>query len=163
MIAPPWFDVPAEGYGGVEAVVADIVDGLVQRGHHVTLIGAGRAGTRAQGFIPTWIQPPSERLGEELPDIIHTATPCGPARSRSLLTSREMRWWEIASKYVVHLSKVRLAAESQALADSGRPTLSAMRKDTMVVWNAFVAIFNGGRFEADPVRGVVVRVEPDPA
>jgi glycosyltransferase involved in cell wall biosynthesis len=73
MIAPPWFDVPAEGYGGVEAVVADIVDGLVQRGHHVTLIGAGRAGTRAQRFIPTWIQPPSERLGEELPDIIHTA------------------------------------------------------------------------------------------
>ena len=54
-----------------------------------------------------------------------------------------------------------LVSEIRRIAD--RPTLSAMRKDTMVVWNAFVAIFNGGRFEADPVRGVVVRVEPDPA
>ena len=47
MIAPPWFMVPPEGYGGVENMCADLVDGLVDRGHQVTLIGAGKPG-RAQ-------------------------------------------------------------------------------------------------------------------
>ena len=50
MIAPPWFTVPPQGYGGVENMCADLVDGLVQRGHEVTLIGAGDAGTKAGRF-----------------------------------------------------------------------------------------------------------------
>ena len=29
MVAPPYFPVPPDGYGGVEAVVADLVDALV--------------------------------------------------------------------------------------------------------------------------------------
>ena len=51
MIAPPYFPVPPPAYGGVEAIVADLVDELVARGHHVTLIAAGRHGTRAQRFV----------------------------------------------------------------------------------------------------------------
>ena len=47
----PYFTVPPEGYGGVESVVAGLVDGLVERGHHVTLLGAGEHGTRAQRFV----------------------------------------------------------------------------------------------------------------
>ena len=39
MVAPPWFSVPPKGYGGIESMVADLVDGLVAKGHHVTLIG----------------------------------------------------------------------------------------------------------------------------
>ena len=42
MVAPPYFSVPPEAYGGIETVVADLVDALVARGHKVTLIGAGR-------------------------------------------------------------------------------------------------------------------------
>ena len=42
MIAPPYFDIPPTAYGGVEAVVADLVDALIDRGQEVTLIGAGR-------------------------------------------------------------------------------------------------------------------------
>ena len=54
MIAPPYFDIPPAGYGGVEAVVADLVDGLVDRGHRVTLIGAGRHHTkRSDSSLPT--------------------------------------------------------------------------------------------------------------
>ena len=41
LVAPPYFDVPPTGYGGVEAVVADLADALVARGHQVTLLGAG--------------------------------------------------------------------------------------------------------------------------
>ncbi|MGY2061731.1 glycosyltransferase, partial [Nocardia gipuzkoensis] len=54
MVVPPYFDIPPRAYGGVEAVVADLVDALVERGHHVTLLGAGEPGTKAQRFVPVW-------------------------------------------------------------------------------------------------------------
>lgn len=72
MIAPPWFAVPPKGYGGVENVCADLVDGLVERGHRVTLIGAGESGTGAR-FVATYKVPPSSRLGEPLPEMVHAA------------------------------------------------------------------------------------------
>jgi glycosyltransferase involved in cell wall biosynthesis len=73
MIAPPWFTVPPQGYGGVENMCADLVDGLVERGHEVTLIGAGMPGTKAGRFEATYLQPPSSRLGEPLPEVLHSA------------------------------------------------------------------------------------------
>ncbi|MGH3717302.1 MAG: glycosyltransferase family 4 protein [Pseudonocardiaceae bacterium] len=73
MIATPYFTVPPVGYGAVETVVADLVDPLVDRGHHVTLIGAGWHGTRAQRFIASYAVPPGERLGEPLPEVMHAA------------------------------------------------------------------------------------------
>jgi glycosyltransferase involved in cell wall biosynthesis len=73
MIAPPYFELPPAGYGGVEAVVADLVDALVDRGHEVTLIGAGQHGTRAQHFLSTYETGPSDQLGEPLPEVVHAA------------------------------------------------------------------------------------------
>jgi glycosyltransferase involved in cell wall biosynthesis len=73
MIAPPWFTVPPQGYGGVENMCADLVDGLVERGHEVTLVGAGMPGTKAGRFEATYLEPPSSRLGEALPEVLHTA------------------------------------------------------------------------------------------
>ncbi|WP_089958755.1 glycosyltransferase family 4 protein [Lentzea xinjiangensis] len=70
MIVPPYFDVPPKAYGGVEAVVADLTDALVDRGHRVTLIGAGQPGTSA-GFVPVWDRTVPERLGEPYPEIMH--------------------------------------------------------------------------------------------
>ena len=58
MVAPPWFEVPPPAYGGVEAVVADLVDDLAARGHEVTLIGAGQHLTGAHRFISLWPEPP---------------------------------------------------------------------------------------------------------
>jgi glycosyltransferase involved in cell wall biosynthesis len=40
MLAPPWIAVPPTGYGGVETVVADLTEALVDRGHDVTLFCA---------------------------------------------------------------------------------------------------------------------------
>lgn len=73
MVAPPWFTVPPVGYGGIEAMVAELTNGLVERGHHVTLIAAGEPGTKAQQFIPIYHQPPSDRLGEPMPEVYHAA------------------------------------------------------------------------------------------
>jgi glycosyltransferase involved in cell wall biosynthesis len=73
VVAPPWFDVPPPAYGGVEAMLGGLVDTLVARGHHVTLIGAGENGTTAQRFHATYPEPPSQRLGEPLPEVVHAA------------------------------------------------------------------------------------------
>lgn len=40
MIAPPWYPLPPEGYGGIELVVSLLAAGLRQRGHNVHLFGA---------------------------------------------------------------------------------------------------------------------------
>lgn len=70
VVAPPYFELPPEGYGGIEAVVADLVEGLVARGHDVTVIGAGRGKVSAE-FIPTFEHPPSGEVGMVLPEILH--------------------------------------------------------------------------------------------
>ncbi|MCF6733674.1 glycosyltransferase family 4 protein [Blastococcus sp. KM273129] len=72
LVAPPYFEVPPGGYGGVEAVVADLADALAAQGHHVTLLGAGRSTTRAE-FVPLWPEPVPQRLGEPTPEIVHAA------------------------------------------------------------------------------------------
>lgn len=73
MVAPPWFELPPQGYGGTEAVVAALVDGLVARGHEVTLVGAGRHRTAAQHFVSVFDEPPSAELGDPMPEVIHAA------------------------------------------------------------------------------------------
>ncbi|NHC15094.1 glycosyltransferase family 4 protein [Motilibacter sp. E257] len=73
MIAPPWFELPPRGYGGIESVVADLVDQLAARGHEVTLVGAGRHRTAATRFVPVFDDPPSARLGTPAPEVIHAA------------------------------------------------------------------------------------------
>lgn len=73
VVAPPWFEVPPERYGGIESVVADLVAVLVARGHHVTLVAAGRCLTEAQTFVRTFEAPPTERLGTAVPEVLHAA------------------------------------------------------------------------------------------
>ena len=70
VVAPPYFELPPEGYGGIEAVVADLVQGLVARDHDVTVIGAGRGKLPAE-FIHTFEEPPSAEVGTVLPEILH--------------------------------------------------------------------------------------------
>jgi glycosyltransferase involved in cell wall biosynthesis len=72
MVVPPYFEVPPRAYGGVESVVADLTDALVERGHDVTLIGAGQTGTSAK-LVSVWPLPIPERLGEPMPEILHAA------------------------------------------------------------------------------------------
>src|SRR4029077_14148617 len=70
LVAPPYFDIPPKGYGGVEVVVADLADALVKRGHDVTVLGAGEPRTSAR-LIPVWESTLADRLGEPYPEIMH--------------------------------------------------------------------------------------------
>jgi glycosyltransferase involved in cell wall biosynthesis len=47
-VAPLWERVPPDKYGGTERVIHNLVEGLVDRGHDVTLFASGDSCTRAQ-------------------------------------------------------------------------------------------------------------------
>jgi glycosyltransferase involved in cell wall biosynthesis len=69
-IAPPWFTVPPTGYGGIEQVVAQLTDGLVQAGHDVTLLASG--GSTSTATVQTVFDvPPSAELGSTCHELIH--------------------------------------------------------------------------------------------
>ncbi|WP_229675042.1 glycosyltransferase family 4 protein [Terrabacter tumescens] len=73
MVAPPYYTVPPQGYGGAESVIAGLVDRLVARGHHVILFAAGTRGTAAQEFVRTWETPAAAQLTLALPEVVHAA------------------------------------------------------------------------------------------
>jgi glycosyltransferase involved in cell wall biosynthesis len=79
LVAPPWYPIPPSGYGGIESMVYWLAEGLVARGHDVTLLAAGEPGTRAR-FVRTYAVPPTERLGEVLPEVVHAAHVAGVLR-----------------------------------------------------------------------------------
>src|SRR5215470_10725583 len=71
MIMPPWYEVPPAGYGGLERVCASLIDGLIARGHDVTLFGTGtRTGTQAR-FVSTYAELQYPRLLEAMPELVH--------------------------------------------------------------------------------------------
>jgi glycosyltransferase involved in cell wall biosynthesis len=47
LVAPPWFTIPPQGYGGTERVVAMLADGLARLGHDVTLFAPGGSSSLA--------------------------------------------------------------------------------------------------------------------
>lgn len=48
MVSTPFVQVPPRDYGGTELVVYELVEGLIDRGHDVTLYATGDSGTRAR-------------------------------------------------------------------------------------------------------------------
>jgi glycosyltransferase involved in cell wall biosynthesis len=72
VLAPPWFAVPPRRYGGIEAVVALLTEGLVARGHDVTLFASGDSSTSAR-LVAVHERAPSQQLGHTLPELEHVA------------------------------------------------------------------------------------------
>jgi glycosyltransferase involved in cell wall biosynthesis len=70
VIAPPWFAVPPKRYGGTEAVVSLLVDGLIRTGHDVTLFATGDSRTCARLVAP-FAQGRAEHLGQTQPELLH--------------------------------------------------------------------------------------------
>ncbi len=70
-IAPPWFPVPPTGYGGIELMVALLSDGLVERGHQVTLFASGGSSSKATVSSPLDEPPDPAILGDVWSDTFH--------------------------------------------------------------------------------------------
>ena len=81
MIAPPWYEVPPDGYGGIETMCAHLVDGLVARGHEVTLLGVGRPRVRGR-FHPVRSEPQPEPGGARSPAHRRGGAPARGPRGR---------------------------------------------------------------------------------
>jgi len=47
-IAPLWFPIPPEKYGGTERIISYLTEGLVKKGHDVTLFASGDSKTKAR-------------------------------------------------------------------------------------------------------------------
>lgn len=47
-LAPPWLSVPPQAYGGTEIVIHSLTEGLVKKGHDVTLFASGDSHTSAK-------------------------------------------------------------------------------------------------------------------
>jgi glycosyltransferase involved in cell wall biosynthesis len=73
ILSPTWFPVPPKGYGGIEAVVALLADGLVAAGHDVTLFASGDSQTRAE-LVSYFDEAPSGRIGTTQADLLHALT-----------------------------------------------------------------------------------------
>ena len=73
MLAPAWFAVPPVRYGGIEWIVSILADGLVDRGHDVTLFAAGESQTKAH-LLTSYDEAPSYRIGMSMPDLHHALT-----------------------------------------------------------------------------------------
>lgn len=69
-VAPPWFEVPPERYGGIELVISALADGLMDAGHDVTLLASGGSTTQAS-LHTVYPHPPSEDLGDTLTELLH--------------------------------------------------------------------------------------------
>lgn len=73
MIGTPFYEIPPAGYGGIEAICAELVDALVAHGHQVTLFSGGSgSGTRAT-FVSTYPELQTDRLGQAMPELVHAA------------------------------------------------------------------------------------------
>lgn len=48
VLAPPWLSIPPVGYGGIEWVVSNLIDGLVKKNHEVVLYATGDS----KGTVP---------------------------------------------------------------------------------------------------------------
>lgn len=69
-VAPPWFTVPPDRYGGIELVIAALADGLTARGHDVTLLASGGSTTTAR-LHSVYARPPSADLGDTVTELAH--------------------------------------------------------------------------------------------
>jgi glycosyltransferase involved in cell wall biosynthesis len=71
-IAPPWLAVPPKGYGGVEWIVSLLSDGLVARGHDVTLFATGDSTTAARLEYVFEEAPGPPAINDIWHDTVHT-------------------------------------------------------------------------------------------
>src|SRR5262249_29496722 len=73
VVAPVWFPVPPQGYGGIELVTSLLADGLVDAGHDVTLFAS--TGSTTKGRLIATMDPPDPReLGNAWFDAYHAIT-----------------------------------------------------------------------------------------
>jgi glycosyltransferase involved in cell wall biosynthesis len=73
VVAPPWIPIPPPGYGGIEVVVDLLCQGLVARGHGVTLFAAPGSHSTAHVY-PVLEDAHPDEMGSSLYESDHVAS-----------------------------------------------------------------------------------------
>ena len=71
MNSPVWVRTPPKKYGGIELVVALLVDELVKQGHEVDLFATGDSNT--DGELHSVYDLPQTPIGHSMPDSLHSS------------------------------------------------------------------------------------------
>jgi glycosyltransferase involved in cell wall biosynthesis len=76
IVAPPWIRVPPEKYGGIEVLISLLADGLVDKGHDVTLftIGVSKTKARKRSYYAGEMKPYLDRPPAEFLNVALTHT-----------------------------------------------------------------------------------------
>ena len=158
MLAPPWIPVPAPAYGGIEEVIRLLSDGLVERGHEVTLFAP--PGSRSPAAVREVLDEPHpdeiehsrweidhvarvfgeiDRAGENggAYDVIHDHTGYAGLAMADRIATRVVHtlhgpFDEVTSAfYAAHGHKAKIVAISRAQLDDAPPNI----RDAAVVYN----------------------------
>src|SRR5215471_9942205 len=70
LFSPTWYPVPPTHYGGIEAIVYLLAEGLVDAGVDVTLFASGDSTTRAE-LVSAFETAPSEQIGHSFWELQH--------------------------------------------------------------------------------------------
>ena len=70
LFGPAWYPVPPHRYGGIEAMLHCLTEGLVDAGVDVTLFASGDSQTRAE-LVSVFDEAPSERIGQTFWELQH--------------------------------------------------------------------------------------------
>ncbi len=90
LIAPPTTSVPPASLGGLDQV-RWLAEGLAERGHHITLIGAGLGGLITGPYVAIDTDPTGgQRTSVERPTATSWSRSASAARSRSWRPSRRL-------------------------------------------------------------------------
>ena len=128
MIAPPWFPLPPRGYGGIELVVSLLTEGLVKRGHDVTLFASGDSSTRAR-LSYVYSRAPSELIATGFHiETLHALEAYSRAREFDVIHDHDGLAARAMGALVHRLVGTPVVATLHGPADSGtQQSLSALR------------------------------------
>ncbi|HLH73330.1 MAG TPA: glycosyltransferase family 4 protein [Chloroflexota bacterium] len=129
LASPPWERVPPPAYGGIEAVVSLLADGLVRRGHDVTLYATGDSLTMAR---LKWVCPRPLRVAnvdQPLPyQLVHTA---------ALLTDADQ--YDLIHN---HCGEFLMAFSRLTRAPMLTTIHGPMHPDTRIIWDHYTGYHN---------------------
>ncbi len=136
MIAPPWFSLPPRNYGGIEFVVSLLTEGLVRRGHDVTLFASGDSSTKAR-LASSYELPRFEDMGlDDSIEVVHSLDAYSRAREFDVIHDHNGFPGRAMGALVKRLTGIPTVATLHGPADpSMQRLLTSLRND---LW--FIAI-----------------------
>ena len=129
-LAPLWETVPPPAYGGTEAIVSLLTEGLVRRGHDVTLWASGDSTTSAElrSVFPRSLRTADDLADRAAHDWLHTGTALASAHQFDIIHN--------------HVGELAMAFSSLVATPMLTTMHCAITSDNAPIWNQYRGYFN---------------------